>query len=100
VADNPGQTRPALVTRDQVRAVVLSNIRQVLPDLEPDPPWPGATLRDLGANSIDRMDVVIGALDDLGLDLPGQRLAGVHDIDTLIDELWAYATEPAAAGRA
>jgi polyketide biosynthesis acyl carrier protein len=100
MAQNARQTRHIVVTRDQVRAAVLTNIWQVLPDFEPGQLRPGDTLRDLGANSIDRMDVVIGALDDLGLDLPGSRLAGVHDIDSLIDELWACATDPAVMDRA
>jgi polyketide biosynthesis acyl carrier protein len=77
--------------RERVTDTVERNLRLVLPDLPADAFRPEVSMSDLGADSMDRMDVVIGTLDDLGLELAGDRLAGVRDIGTLIEALCAYA---------
>jgi polyketide biosynthesis acyl carrier protein len=86
----------AAVTRDHVREVVANNIRLVLSDVDIERIGPGVSLSDLGADSMDRLDVVVGSLDDLGLHLSADRLAGVHDIDSLVEALHAYATSVTA----
>jgi polyketide biosynthesis acyl carrier protein len=86
------------MTRELVQEVVSRNIRLVLADAPVDRIGPGVRLSDLGADSMDRLDVVVGALDDLGLDLSADRLAGVHDIDSLVDALYAYASGQDVAG--
>jgi polyketide biosynthesis acyl carrier protein len=80
------------VTRDQVLAAVRHNVTQVLPDLDPARIVPERSLTELGANSIDRMDVVVGSLEDLDLEIPGHRLAGAKDIGSLVEVLWSYAS--------
>ncbi|MDN3355770.1 phosphopantetheine-binding protein [Actinomadura sp. DC4] len=87
------------MTRDEVRAVVERNIAEVLPEMDTDLIQPEISLTDLGANSIDRMDVVFGALNDLGLEMPGDRLDGVEDVGTLVDALWACAASQGNSGR-
>jgi polyketide biosynthesis acyl carrier protein len=81
------------VTRDEVVAIVRRNIAQVLPEVDHTQLVAGRSLSELGANSIDRMDVVVGAMADLDLDVPGHRLAGVRDIGSLVDVLWACSSE-------
>jgi len=83
------------MTRETVRQVVASNIRQVLSADAAEGIGPGVSLSDLGADSMARLDVVIGSLDDLGLDLSADRVAGVHDIDSLVDALFDYARSQA-----
>lgn len=76
---------------DQARAAVWSaverNIRQVRPDLPDDAVSPDVALRDLVADSMDRLDVVVGTLDDLGLELAADRVAGARDLGALVDAL-------------
>jgi polyketide biosynthesis acyl carrier protein len=79
------------LTREKVWEIVARNIRQMLPDLPPERICSEVSMSDLGADSMDRMDVVIGAMDELGLELSGASLAGVHDIGSLVDALYAYA---------
>jgi len=76
------------MTKDEVRAAVEKNIAEVLPEINTDLIQPEISLSELGANSIDRMDVVFGALNDLGLEMPRDRLAGVRDVGSLVDALW------------
>jgi acyl carrier protein len=46
-------------------------------------------LKDLGANSVDRVEIVTLCLDALAINLPLLELAGVSDIGGLIDALHA-----------
>ncbi|WP_368857878.1 phosphopantetheine-binding protein [Streptomyces sp. DH12] len=41
-------------------------------------------MRDLGANSIDRMDVVIAAQEELGVKVPNSELTGAGDLRSLV----------------
>jgi polyketide biosynthesis acyl carrier protein len=41
-------------------------------------------MRDLGANSIDRMDVVIAAQDELGIKVPNTELTRANDLRSLV----------------
>ena len=76
---------------DQARATVWSvverNIRQVQPDLPDDAVSADVALSDLVTDSMDRLDVVVGTLDDLGLELSADRVAGARDLGSLVDAL-------------
>ncbi|GII80011.1 hypothetical protein Sru01_49930 [Sphaerisporangium rufum] len=74
--------------RDQVFAVVRDNILAVRPGLDPAEIREDRSMTELGCDSLDRMDVVSGALDEIGLELGTDRLAKVRDIGGLVDVLW------------
>ncbi|MFE6334297.1 hypothetical protein ACFVOK_13915 [Streptomyces sp. NPDC057798] len=79
------------MTRDQVAAVVRENILAVRPDLDPSEIREDRSMEDLGCNSLDRLDVVVGCLDACDLDLRAERFDGVTDIGGLVDALLAGA---------
>ena len=75
-------------------AVVLEVVRRtivaVLPHLLPDEIVPAQSLRDdLGANSIDVLDIAAGCADELRLDIPAADLAAAHTVGDLAGVLEA-----------
>ncbi|MDA3627074.1 phosphopantetheine-binding protein [Saccharopolyspora oryzae] len=80
-----------MLTREEVFAVVRANILSVRPDIDPAEIGEDRSMTDLGCDSLDRMDVVVGSLDAMGLELNSETFAGVHDIGGLVDVLLANA---------
>ncbi|HEY7144573.1 MAG TPA: phosphopantetheine-binding protein [Streptosporangiaceae bacterium] len=76
-----------------VLEVVRRVTAEVLPGLDPAAVTAdGTTLTDLGANSIDRADIVTMAMEELGVVIPVRELGRVHDIGSLVALLQEYAT--------
>lgn len=73
--------------RDRVVAAVLRSVVEVLPDLDPDTVSVDGTLSDLGANSIDRVEIVTLAMEDLAITVPVTEFQRVRDIASLVDLL-------------
>lgn len=78
------------MTDDQIFEIVRRHVIDVLPGVDPDAVRPERAMRDLGANSLDRMDVVIGVQDELGIRVPTSALAGVNDLRSLVGVLREY----------
>jgi acyl carrier protein len=75
------------LAREKVAAVVRARTLEVLGDI-PDARLDQAnSLTDLGANSIDRVEIAALAMQDLDLDFPLHELNDVASIDGLVDAL-------------
>jgi polyketide biosynthesis acyl carrier protein len=72
--------------------IVKANTLKVLPDLLPDDITIDKSLTDLGANSVDRVEVVLYSLEDLKLQVPTAELHGIRDLQALVDLLYRHAT--------
>ncbi|WP_093803772.1 phosphopantetheine-binding protein [Streptomyces sp. Wb2n-11] len=68
---------------DAVLTAIRSSVLVVLPDIEPERVTEEVSLTDLGANSIDRVDVVTMTMDTLGISLSVTEFTDVHDIGSL-----------------
>ncbi len=77
------------MTRADVFAVVTEQILEVLPDLDPSLIREDRSLKDLGANSIDRADITLQTMERLGVRFPLAELAGVSNLRGLVDVLVA-----------
>lgn len=75
------------MVKDQVYEVVKNVIMEVLPHLEPEMISIEKNLRELGANSIDRMEVVTISMEGLGVKLPLMSFAQVTNIEGLVNLL-------------
>jgi polyketide biosynthesis acyl carrier protein len=75
------------MTQDVVFEAVRRNVLEVLPELTPQDVSMQGTLTDLGANSIDRADVVTMTMEDLGIVVPISDFQSVHDIRSLVELL-------------
>jgi polyketide biosynthesis acyl carrier protein len=78
------------VTRDEVLSVVLGQLGKVLPDVRLDRVDPSQRMSDLGASSLDRMDVVVASQGELGIQVPASQFADVADIAGLVEVLHAH----------
>jgi polyketide biosynthesis acyl carrier protein len=75
----------------EVLDVVRRTTVQVLPEVSPDSVTLEGTLSDLGANSIDRMEIVTLAMEELGLAIPTAQFAQVKDLRSLVALLAGHA---------
>jgi polyketide biosynthesis acyl carrier protein len=75
---------------DHVMAAIRDSVRQVLPDVLPEQVTEERSLTELGANSIDRTDVVVMTIDRLGISVPVGEFSDVHDIGSLAALLRRY----------
>lgn len=78
------------MTREQIFAIVKKNTLEVLPDVQPDDVRIEGQLKDLGANSIDRVEIVTMSMEDLDLQIPLVELGKVSNISGLVDILHAH----------
>lgn len=67
--------------------VVKANLLKVLMDLKPEQVTIDKSMTDLGANSVDRVEVVMYSMEELGLDIPRAELHGAKNIAGLVDIL-------------
>lgn len=67
--------------------VVKSNLLKVMIDLKPEQVTIDKSMTDLGANSVDRVEVVMYSMEELGLDIPRAELHGAKNIAGLVDIL-------------
>lgn len=75
-------------SRGDVLAVVFASVREILPAVEPDRLRPDVHLRDLGADSVDRVEIIVTVLDRLGVDEPLASFTDLSDIDDMVDLLY------------
>lgn len=75
------------MSKEHVFNAVKNVILQVLPDVEESLISIDKQLKDLGANSIDRMEIVTMSMRSLALKLPLMSFAGVNNIEGLVDVL-------------
>lgn len=79
----------AAPTGDEVFTVLKEQVLAVAPDLDPVAVVPGARLADLLADSLDRMDVVVAAVEALGVDAPLRGFGRAADLGELTELLRA-----------
>ena len=77
------------MTRDEIFNLIVQCAREVLPDLENRPLQRTDSLTDLGANSMDRAEIVMMVLDAMSLKIPRTETVGPQNIGELADLLHA-----------
>jgi polyketide biosynthesis acyl carrier protein len=80
------------IDKEKIFAVIKANTLKVLPDVRPDDVTIDGSLSDLGANSIDRVEVVMYSLQELRLKIPAPELHGLKNLRAVVDLLHRYAT--------
>lgn len=84
------------MTKEEIFEVVRRNTLEVLPEVSPEEVRMERQLRDLGANSIDRVEIVTMSMEALGLNIPLVDLAGVSNIGGLVELLYTKSQHGAA----
>lgn len=75
------------MSSDDIFKIIISNTCEVIPELKDHKFQRSDRLNDLGANSIDRAEIVTMTLEALSLKIPRIELAGVSNMGELADML-------------
>ena len=78
---------------DIVKEHLMDNLEDELDEADFDP---SKSMKDLGANSIDIVEVVSCSMRDLKVKVPRADLADLKNVDELVDLLFKVVTEKAA----
>ncbi|HVI46508.1 MAG TPA: acyl carrier protein [Chitinophaga sp.] len=68
---------------DEIFQTLIRSIREVLPELREHQFQEEDQLKELGANSIDRVEILALTVEVLSLDIPLTALQGAHNIGEL-----------------
>jgi polyketide biosynthesis acyl carrier protein len=71
----------------RVFEVIKAKVCEVLGDIDPARITPERSLTELGANSIDRVEITMLAAEALGVSIPREELQGIKDLRGLTDVL-------------
>jgi acyl carrier protein len=82
------------MTRDQIFAVVRANIMNIVEGVPPDAVSEDVSMRDLGADSLQIVEVVSRSMKELRLKVPRTELSRASNLRDLLDLF-----EKAAAAR-
>jgi acyl carrier protein len=75
------------MTREQVQAVVTKHLANAVDGIEASLIDPAKSMKDYGANSLDIVEVVSGAMRELKVKVPRTELNKLSTIDGLVDLL-------------
>lgn len=78
------------MNRESIFEVVKANVLKVLPEASADLITPDTSLVELGANSIDRVEVTMYSLEALNLKIPRVEFHGLQNLGGLVDVLHAH----------
>jgi polyketide biosynthesis acyl carrier protein len=76
------------MNRDTIFSIIVNNTREVIPELVSHTFNDSDQLSELGANSIDRADIVIMTLESLALRIPLVAVAKAGNLGELADLLY------------
>ncbi len=89
------------MNRDHVKTVVVKHLVQAVDTLDPSKIDTSMSMKDLGANSLDIVEVVSAAMRELKIKVPRAELSKLTNVDQLIDLLHRTAEQaPAAQAKA
>ncbi len=78
-----------MVTREKVLEIVVGHLGDTVEELEGVEIDPSKSMKDLGANSLDIVEVVSCSMRDLKVKVPRAELNNLTNIDQLVDLLHA-----------
>lgn len=71
------------MSHPEIVSLIAQHTREVIPELDGHPFTPADSLRDLGANSIDRAEIIMMTLESLSISVPLVELADAKNIGEL-----------------
>jgi acyl carrier protein len=82
------------VTRDEMFAVVRSNIKEIIEGAREADIKETDSMRDFGADSLEIVEVVSRSMKDLKIKVPRTELSGAQNLKDLLDLLEKFAAAP------
>jgi acyl carrier protein len=81
------------VSREEILSIVKEHLMDNLEDLDEADFDPSKSMKDLGANSLDIVEVVSCTMRDLKVKVPRAELSKLTNVDELVDLLFKVAGE-------
>jgi acyl carrier protein len=88
------------MTRDHIETTVIKYLARAVDGIDPTNVDTALSMKDLGANSIDIVEVVSSCMRELRLKVPRSELVQLTNIDGLVDLLEGVAQTKAAETQA
>ncbi len=85
-----------MMTREHVMGVVIKHLVDAVDGLTPDKVDPKLSMKDLGANSLDIVEVVSTSMRELKVKIPRSELVKLTNVDGLVDLLYSTANQAQA----
>jgi acyl carrier protein len=85
------------MNRDDVQKVVVKHLVDAVDGLKAEGIDPKRSMKDLGANSLDIVEVVSSSMRELKVKIPRSELAKLTNLEQLVDLLHKTVEEKAAA---
>ena len=79
------------MNKDQILEIIIGHTRDVVPELHGHAFQSSDSLRALGANSVDRADIIMMTLETLTLNIPLMEMAKAENIGDLAEIIHARA---------
>ena len=76
------------MTNKEIFQILLEHVKEILAGLENYDFKGSDSLKDLGANSIDRAEIINMTMESINLDIPRIELFGAKNIGELVDILY------------
>lgn len=80
------------MTRDEIMVVVKKHLCEAVEGLTPEAIDPSKSMKDLGANSLDIVEIVSSSMREIKVKIPRSELAKLTNLDGLVDLLHATAS--------
>ncbi len=87
------------MNREQVKAVVVKHLVDAVDGLKAEDIDPSRSMKDLGANSLDIVEVVSASMRELKIKIPRSELAKLTNLEGLVDLLHRTIEEKAAGAQ-
>ncbi len=88
-------TTAGTMTREQILGVVKKHLLETVEELDESQIDPTLSMKDLGANSLDIVEVVSLSMRELRIKIPRSELSKLTNIDGLVDMFYAAVSQPA-----
>ncbi|MCC6523236.1 MAG: acyl carrier protein [Polyangiaceae bacterium] len=88
------------MTREQVMTVVVKHLAEAVDGLDPANIDASRSMKDLGANSLDIVEVVSSSMRELKIKIPRSELAKLTNLDGLVDLLFRTVQESQTQAKA
>ena len=73
------------MNKQDIFATLKSNVLKVLPGVDESQVTPATSMVELGANSIDRVDIVMATMEDLRIKVATRELSEARNLQDLVD---------------
>lgn len=83
--------------KNHIRKVVLKHLGDSVEGIDPETTDTSLSMKDLGANSLDIVEVVSSSMRELKVKIPRSELAKLHNVDELVDLLHEVASAKLAS---